>query len=186
MIALITKISPETMKYNINKIKKQGSVEDRPRSGQPLKINSGDSKTLGQWIRRNNETTTKELAGKLLQQRGLHASRWTVQHQLRRMGYRSTLPQGTPMLTQKHEDARVQWAVKHQDDDWTGTIFTDETCYQLFRNTIRRWSKISQRSRWLSLISANHERLLLCPNSKRSSYPECQEAVWSTMATTTG
>ncbi|CAF2149401.1 unnamed protein product [Rotaria magnacalcarata] len=57
------------------------------------------------------------------------------------MGYRSTLPQGTPLLTQKHNDARVQWAVKHQDDDWTRTIFTDETCYQLFRNTIRRWSK---------------------------------------------
>ncbi|CAM4901746.1 unnamed protein product [Rotaria socialis] len=68
-------------------------------------------------------------------------SRWTVQRQLKRMGYKSTLPYGTPMLTQKHKEARAQWAIQHKDDDWSRTIFTDETSYQLFRNTIRRWSK---------------------------------------------
>ncbi|CAF3506314.1 unnamed protein product [Rotaria socialis] len=57
------------------------------------------------------------------------------------MGYKSTLPYGTPMLTQKHKEARAQWAIQHKDDDWSRTIFTDETSYQLFRNTIRRWSK---------------------------------------------
>ena len=29
----------------------------------------------------------------------------------------------------------------HKDDDWSRTVFSDETSYQLFRNTIRRWSK---------------------------------------------
>ena len=57
------------------------------------------------------------------------------------MGYKSTLPYGTPMLTKKQKHARVQWAIQHKDDDWSRTIFTDETCYQLFRNTIRRWSR---------------------------------------------
>ena len=44
------------------------------------------------------------------------------------------------MLTQQHKNARVQWAIKHKNDDWSRIIFIDETCYQLFRNTIRRWS----------------------------------------------
>ena len=57
------------------------------------------------------------------------------------MGYKSTLPYGTPMLTEEQKHARVQWAIQHKDDDWSRTIFTDETCYQLFRNTIRRWSR---------------------------------------------
>ena len=57
------------------------------------------------------------------------------------MGYKSTLPYATPMLTQEQKHARVQWAIQHKDDDWSRTIFTDETCYQLFRNTIRRWSR---------------------------------------------
>ena len=51
------------------------------------------------------------------------------------------MPSGTPMLTQEQKHARVQWAIQHKDDDWSRTIFTDETCYQLFRNTIRRWSR---------------------------------------------
>ncbi len=45
------------------------------------------------------------------------------------------------MLTQAQKDARVQWAIRHKNDNWNRTIFTDETSYQLFRNTIRRWSK---------------------------------------------
>ena len=65
---------------------------------------------------------------------------WTVRRQLERLGYTSTLPRGTPMLTQQHKNARVQWAIKHKNDDRCRIIFIDETCYQLFRNTIRRWS----------------------------------------------
>jgi len=139
-ISRMTKIPLTTVKYNITKIKEQGTIEDRPRKGRPRKITSSDNKALGQWIRRNNELTSKELAQKLLYERDLNVSQWTVQRQLKRMSYTSTLPHGTPMLTQEQKDARVRWAIQNKDDDWNRTVFTDETCYQLFRNTIRRWS----------------------------------------------
>ena len=71
----------------------------------------------------------------------MNASQWTVQRQLKRMGYKSTLPYAAPILTQEQKHARVHWAIQHKDDDWSRTIFTDETCYQLFRNTIRGWSQ---------------------------------------------
>ena len=45
------------------------------------------------------------------------------------------------MLTNEQKERRVQWAMAHKDDDWSRTVFSDETSYQLFRNTIRRWSK---------------------------------------------
>jgi len=125
----MTKISLRTVKYNIKKIKQQGTIEDRPRKGRPRKITVSDNKALGQWIRRNNEATSKELAQKLLRDRGLNVSQWTVQRQLQRMGYKSTLPYGTPMLTQEQKDAHVQWAIQHKDNDWSRTVFTDETCY---------------------------------------------------------
>jgi transposase len=140
-IARLTKIPLRTVKYNITKIKQQGTIEDRPRSGRPRKITAADNKAIGQWIRRNKEVTAKEIAEKLNQERGRQVSRSTVQRQLQGMGYRNTLPYGVPMLTQKQKEARVQWAVRHKDDDWSRTVFTDETSYQLFRNTIRRWSK---------------------------------------------
>jgi transposase len=116
-ISRITKIPVRTVKYNIAKIKEQGTIEDRLRSGRPHKITASGSKALGQWIRRNNEATSTDLAQKLYDDRGLNVSRWTVQRQLKRMGYKNTLPYGTPMLTQEQKDARVQWAIQHKDDD---------------------------------------------------------------------
>ena len=62
----------------------------------------------GQWIRRNNEATSKELVQKRLHDRGLNVSQWTFLRQLKRMGYKSTLLYGTPMLTQEQKHARVQ------------------------------------------------------------------------------
>jgi hypothetical protein len=57
------------------------------------------------------------------------------------MGYKNTLPYESPMLTQEQKDARIQWAIQHKDDDWNRTIFTDKASYQLFRNTVRLWSR---------------------------------------------
>ena len=65
-ISRITKTPLRTVKYNITKIKQQGTTANRPRKGRPRKITASDSTALGQWIRRNNETTSKELAPKLL------------------------------------------------------------------------------------------------------------------------
>ena len=48
------------------------------------------------------------------------------------------------MLTQEHKERRVQWGKQHLNDDWQSTVFTDESSFQLFRNTIRRWSKYPQ------------------------------------------
>ena len=43
----------------------------------------------------------------------------------------------SPMLTVEQKQNRVEWAKKHQGDDWNRTIFTDESSFQMFRNTVR-------------------------------------------------
>ncbi|CAB5308525.1 unnamed protein product [Rhizophagus irregularis] len=35
----------------------------------------------------------------------------------------------------------IEWAEKHLNDRWKRTLFTDETSFQLFRNTITQWYK---------------------------------------------
>ena len=42
-------------KYNITKIKQQGTIEDRPYKGRLRKITANDSMAAGQSIRQNNE-----------------------------------------------------------------------------------------------------------------------------------
>ena len=45
------------------------------------------------------------------------------------------------MLTEGHKRRRVEWAQTHLNDSWNKTVFTDETAFQLFRNTVERWYK---------------------------------------------
>ena len=77
------------------------------------------------------------------------------------------------MLTQEQKHARLQSIIQHKDDHCSQTIFTDEICYQLFGNTIRRWSRNPstevkrieddgmgrhqhQRPLWLSFLQNNY------------------------------
>ena len=84
---------------------------------------------LGQWIRRNNEAASKELVQKLLHDRPWNVSQWTIQHQLKRMSYKSTLPYATPMFTQKQKYAHLQWPIQHKGDPCSRIIFPDESCF---------------------------------------------------------
>src|SRR5436853_6845436 len=45
------------------------------------------------------------------------------------------------MLTSDHKQKRIEWAKKHINDNWNKTLFSDETSFQLFRNTIKQWYK---------------------------------------------
>jgi transposase-like protein len=62
----------------------------------------------------------------------------TISRHLHEYGYKNVLPQSTHILTSDEKNRRVQWAKKHKNDDFTHTIFTDESLFQIFRNTIRR------------------------------------------------
>ena len=66
----------------------------------------------------------------------------TISRHLHEYGYRNVLPQSTHMSTSNDKERRVEWARQHKNDDFTSTIFTDESSFQLFRNTVRRWSKV--------------------------------------------
>ena len=74
-------------------------------------------------LRETTKQYQKNWPLKLLHDRSLNVSQWTVQRPLKRMGYKSILPYGTPILTQEQKHVRVQWAIQHKDDDWSRTIY---------------------------------------------------------------
>eukprot|EP00762_Andalucia_godoyi_P008781 ANDGO_06846.mRNA.1 Transposable element Tcb2 transposase len=49
------------------------------------------------------------------------------------------------MLTETHRTNRVGWCKRHLDDDWSRTIFSDETSVQLYRNTVCMWTRVDQK-----------------------------------------
>ncbi|CAF4965723.1 unnamed protein product [Rotaria sp. Silwood1] len=84
-IARQTKIPVRTIRYNLAKIRKEGSVEHRRGIGRPRKITVKDSIAIGPWIRRNNEITAEEIVEKLQLTKNLNVSRWTVRRELHRI-----------------------------------------------------------------------------------------------------
>jgi transposase len=104
----IIKIFERTIRYNIARFGEQDSVEHGSGNGRPYQITPESSIVIGQWIRRNNEVTTKEIVEKLRDDRNLSVSRWTALCQLHRMGYKSILPRAMLMLTKEEKERRIQ------------------------------------------------------------------------------
>ncbi|CAB5314819.1 unnamed protein product [Rhizophagus irregularis] len=136
----LTNIPLSTIYDNIKKIKKNGTIEHAGGNGRPKKITASASRTLGQYVRHDTSLSTRTLAKKL-ENTGVEVSYRTVGRHLSSVGYVKRLPKATPMLTEAHKLKRVEWARKHINNRWNKTIFTDETAFQLFRNTVERWYK---------------------------------------------
>ena len=49
--------------------------------------------------------------------------------------------------------------MKHKNDDWNRTVFSDESCFQLFKNTFHRWSKTSQKE--LKRMRKNKPKMMI-------------------------
>ena len=46
-----------------------------------------------------------------------------------------------PKLTEDHKKKRLAHALKWKDDNFEDAVFTDESYFHLFRNTIGTWTK---------------------------------------------
>ncbi len=136
----LTDIPLPTIYRKIKKIKKNGSLKHAGGNGRPKKINANSSRALCQYIRHDTSLSTRTLARKL-ENLGTQVSYRTIGRHLASIGYLKKLPKATPMLTEAHKQKRIEWARNHINDQWEKTIFTDETAFQLFRNTVERWYK---------------------------------------------
>ena len=140
-----TGIPLSTIKYNLKKFKETKSLQHRGGNGRPRGIPAIDNVAISQYIRRNNEITLKEIQEKLSESRRTFVSISTISRHLHDHGYRNALPINTPMLTTEQKLNRIQWSKAHMNDDWTRTVVTDESSFQLFGNTIRRCSKTPEK-----------------------------------------
>jgi transposase len=154
-----TDIPYSTVAYNIKKLKTTGSLDNECKSGRKRILSGRASRTIGQLVRRDKEVTVSAIAAKLHGHKVATVSRCTVWRHLRRKGYQSVMPKRKPMLTDPQRVARLEWAIAHKGDDWDKTIFSDETSIQLFRNTVRRWSKTPGAE--VKRVPKNRQRLMV-------------------------
>jgi transposase len=141
----ISKIPLRTIQRNLKKLKETGTIEHKGGNGRPSKVTHTFARSIGQVIRHNSAVSTRQLAIKLQETHSASISHPTVWRHIKKKDYKSSVPIGTPMLTARHIETRMEWAQSHMNDDWSHTIFTDETAFDLFRNKICRWHKNGQR-----------------------------------------
>ncbi|GBC29573.2 IS630 family transposase [Rhizophagus irregularis DAOM 181602=DAOM 197198] len=129
---------PKSTVYDIiNRLKKTGSVEHLPVPGRPLVLTPKKRRYLGRLLKNDNATTSALMTTKLNNlYPDLNVSTRTVQRTLKnKLNYIVCRPWSVPLLKESHVEAHLQWALNHIQDDWTHTIFSDESTFQTFRNT---------------------------------------------------
>ena len=99
-------------------------------------------------MHRNSAVSTRQLALKVQKTQEILISHAAIWRHMKKKDYKSSVPIGTPMLTDRHIEIRKIWAEVHLRDNWCRTIFTDETAFDLFRNKVRRWHKDGEKPIW--------------------------------------
>ena len=119
-------------------MKKTGNVEHLPCPGRPLVLTPNKRQYLGRFLQVNNAATPALMITKLNNMySNLNVSTRTVQRTLKnKLNYIVCRPRAVPLLKPNHIEARLQWALSHNQDDWSHTIFSDESTFQTFSNTL--------------------------------------------------
>ena len=110
---------------------KQGS-----RPGRPTRLTPPQRRHLGRIAKLHKLSSSSELTEKLKKTYpNLNIATRTVRENLQKLDYRVCIPRSVPFLTPKAMNLRVVWAKAHQRENWNKVIFSDESSFQMFRNT---------------------------------------------------
>src|SRR6266511_670371 len=119
------------------------SLDPLPRSSRSKKLTPKKRYHLGQLISQNKYSTCSELKNTLNQLHpNLNVSSRTVLNELYNLKYHCTIPKTILFLTTIHKQRCVEWAMRHQDQNWKQVIFSDEITFQMFQNTQKVFYKI--------------------------------------------
>jgi hypothetical protein len=139
-LSRLTNLPVSTVRYNVKKLEEIGTTKHRGGNGRTKKITIIDAQVIGQYIRWDNTLSLRTIANKL-SENNVHVSYRTIGRYLKSIGYKKDPARAVPMLTTKQKRNRVKWAKHHINDKWNKTLFSDETAFQLFRNTVEHWYK---------------------------------------------
>jgi len=139
-ITKLTGVPLSTSYKYVAQLKKNHELKPISRPGRPTILTSKDRTVLGRIIQNDKYLTCEEIATKLSSK--VEISARTVNRELNRIGYCSSHPKTAPLLTPEQCERRVEWAIAHLRQNWKNVVFSDETTFQMFRNTMKAFHKV--------------------------------------------
>src|SRR5437763_2585702 len=101
-----TNIPIRTIKYNLKKLRDTKTVEHRKGNGRTSKVTQSVSRSIGQYVHRNTAVSTRQLVSKVQATQNITISHSSIWRHMKKKSYESSVPLGTPMLTNKHIEMR--------------------------------------------------------------------------------
>lgn len=141
-IAKRVKCHRTTVSRMIEKYKKNGSVDDKHRSGRPRKSTERQDRTLRRISMCNRKLTSPQITRIWSQTCSVEVCTSTVRRRLLAKGLKGCRARSKPLLTDHHRKCRLAWAKKHANwtpEQWGKVIFSDESNFYLTGNQCNKY-----------------------------------------------
>ncbi|CAF1514028.1 unnamed protein product [Adineta ricciae] len=129
-VAKAVHCSTSTVKYWLNRWNESKDLDDSPRSGRPRTATQEQDQRIVSLADQQTFVTVQDIANQLKRER-VNVSERTVRRCLNEAGAKYNKPISKPLLTEHHQERRLEWALTHQDMEWDEVIFSDETTIRL-------------------------------------------------------
>ncbi len=134
-IAKTLKLSCSTVAKTIQRFNRTGSTQNRPRHGQPKKLNARAQRHIQRLCFGNIRMSAASIAAEVEGVGGQPISAQTIRCTLHQIGLCGCRPRRKPLLKMMHKKACKQFAEDMQTRDvdyWNHVLWSDETKINLF------------------------------------------------------
>ncbi|KAI4888813.1 hypothetical protein NFI96_005447 [Prochilodus magdalenae] len=118
----------------IKTFKAHGTVANLPRCGRKRKTDERFQRKIVRTVDKEPRLTSKQVQA-ALQSEGTTVSTRTIRRRLNEKGLFGRIPRKTPLLTQRHKKARLEFAktyLRKPKTFWKNVLWSDETKVELF------------------------------------------------------
>ena len=132
-IAKVMSIAQSTVSRIIKRVTTGHNLKNKTRTGRPKKLSKGDERFLLGLVESQPIVTAKILAD-TLKLRGVNVSPETIRRTLVRHNLHARVVKKKPLLTAKHKQDRLEFAMNHKDKPiafWKNILWSDESKFQL-------------------------------------------------------
>jgi transposase len=102
----------------------------KPGSGRKRKFNEDEMKITEEILESNNLLGSRQLVEKIEQEVEKKISDRTIRRYTHILGFEWGKPRRRPLLTDEIKQSRLEWCLKHRDEDWKRYIFSDEKMFR--------------------------------------------------------
>lgn len=140
-IARLISMNRRTASRYMKRLNSGESLEDRPRSGRPKRLNRLLIAELRRIAKEHPSANLACYTRELHRRKGVTVSRETARKAIRGHLFKHVIPQRRN-LTSSHKAERLAFAREHHIDSWDNKISCDEAYFNLNRKKNKRWVEV--------------------------------------------